>query len=476
MSPVSYFWPEEVMGKRLGPEIEEEGDRTRPYSEQFWSVVETLSMDKIKEIQWKRLEFLLKFAYENSLFYRKKWDEAGVKPSDIKGLEDLPKLPIITKADCAKDREENPPFGTIATTSPDMQLKFYQTSGTTGKPQIWTITRQEWENCMEISIRGVYANGVRKGWRGFYFFSFVPFPAFWGLWGSCEFLGCQNVPKGVLPMAPWLELMKSLAGLSPSFLAATPTGAIRQMEAARQMGIDPKGLKINLVIVSGEPGYGIPATNRLIREGWNAGIVDMPGSTEAFGPFMYSCPHLSSQEEPSDHLVSDYWIFEILDPKTLQPVEADSSGVRTGVSCVTALTKYGMPAIRFLLNDYLAVQEGIKCQCGRTLPIVLGGIKSRADDMMIIKGVNIYPAVIEECVRSVRGLYPEYRIKRTIEGAIIQVEPEKDVPRSEYDNLSKQLQIFLKNKTLVTFPIELLEPGTLPRVEVKTKRVVDEGS
>lgn len=471
MTKVKYYWPEAVTGKRVGVEIEEEGDKTKPYSEKFWSQIEILPYDKVKELQWKRLEFLLKFSYENSPFYREKWDGTKVKPSDIKSLEDLPKLPIITKADCTRDREENPPFGTIATSPGGTHLKYFQTSGTTGRPQAWTIPWQEWEDNMMVGIRALYAHGIRAGWRGFYAFGFPPFPAYWGMWDSSEMIGCQNIPKGALPTPVWLEIMKTLAGLAPSYLAATPTNVIRQMEACRELGINPSDLQIKVVIISGEPGYGIPATNKLIREGWNAETMDVPGSTETNGCFMYSCSYLSLQDTPSEHLASDCYIFEVLDPKTLEPVEKDALGVREGVSCVTSLVKIGMPAVRYLLNDYVTIKEGEICGCGRTLPIVIGGIQARADDMIIVKGVNIYPAIIEESVRSIQGLSPEYQIKKTVTGAKVLVEPLSEVEPKDYGKLAQALEDHIKKNTLVRMDIEILPPGTLPRMEAKTKRV-----
>jgi len=473
MGRVKYFWSEEFTGKRIGPDIPEEGDRTKPFSDKYWSEIEVLPHQRIKEIQWKRFEVLLKFVYENSPFYRRKWDEAKVKPSDIKSLEDIVKLPIITKQDCAKDREEHPPYGTIATSPPHTHQKCFQTSGTTGRPQFWTYTLEDIENNMVVSLRGLYDYGVRRGWRAFFGFGFVPFVGFWGMWGGLELYGCQCIPKGAIPTAAWLNIMKSLAGTSPhSLMCSTPTYAVRQLEAAKEMGINPHDLKIDLVAVSGEPGYGIPATHKLIKEGWNAGLMDFPGTTEAGGPIMNSCKYLADQGIFSEHLAEDYYIVETLDPETLEPVMADENGRRSGVSCITNVSKFGMPAIRLLINDHLTIIEGKKCGCGRTLAIVEGGIQARADDMLKVSGVKLYPALIEDAIRSIPELSPEYRIQRKEMELKVLVEPQPGIPKEDYEKLAVLLQAKIKEKALVTLGVEVLQPRSLPREEAKTKRII----
>ncbi len=470
---VKYIWTEEYVGKRLGPEIPEEEDRTRPYSEDFWSRVETLPLSRIKEIQLEKLQFLVKFSYENSPFYHKKWDEAKVRPSDIKKLEDVTKLPILRQRDFEKDQEASPPWGTALTSPARTHFQYYQTSGTMGKPRLWTDTKQDLENAIETTTRALYAEGIRPGWRGFYAFPFPPFMAFWQIFYASQALGCQNVPKGPLSTQAWLNLIKNLASDAPNFLASTPTYAIRQMEVAKEAGINPHDLRIKKIILAGEAGYGVPATNELLREGWGAEIHDQPGSTEHGGPIFFSCQYLSRPEELSDHLTADYWLVEVLKPEKLEPTEPDERGEKSGITCITALSRFGLPAIRMLLGDWVSIVEDVRCGCGRTLPIAKGAIKGRYDDVIIVKGINIYPSLLENSIRSVKGLSVEYRIKRTERGATILVEPEPDVLPSQYDKLAKILQEDIKSKTTVTLDIEMKEPGSLSRLEAKTKRVIE---
>ena len=164
---VKYLWNEEMVGERLGLDIAEEGDRSRAASDDIWCGVETVPLARLKEIQLERLKFLLSFSYERSRFYRELWDSKKVKPSDVKSLKDLAKLPVVTKYDFEKDQAAHPPFGVAPTSPPNQHLKYWQTSGTTARPRIWMDTRQDWENGMFLYTRSLYGHGVRPGWRGF---------------------------------------------------------------------------------------------------------------------------------------------------------------------------------------------------------------------------------------------------------------------------------------------------------------------
>ncbi|MDY6863550.1 MAG: hypothetical protein SV062_11270 [Thermodesulfobacteriota bacterium] len=476
MEKVKYIWTEEYVGKRLGPEIPEEGYRGSAFNDKFFSKIETLPIERIKEIQEEKLLFLVKYAYNNSAFYKKQWDEAKVKPSDIKSLSDVTKLPILKQKHFEKDQAEKPPFGTAPTRPANEQFQYYQTSGTTGKPRLWTDTKQDIENAIYATSRALYAQGIRPGWRAFFAFPFPPFMGFWHIFHTSGAFGCHNVPKGPLPTIAWLRLILNLAYDANNFLVSTPTYALRQLETANANGINPLDLKIKKIIVSGEAGYGIKATNKLLTEGFGAQIHDHPGSTEHGGPILYSCEYLARPEELSDHINADYWLVEVLDPETLEPVEPDSEGKKVGISCITALSRFGLPAIRMLLGDQLTVIENIKCGCGRTMPVVKGAIKGRADDVIIIKGVNIYPSLVENIIREIKELSPEYRIKRTEKGGgIILAEPIPEIPKDRYKEVGEILQKEIKEITTVTMEVEIKEPGSLPRLEAKTKRVVKEG-
>jgi phenylacetate-CoA ligase len=465
---VRYLWTDAMVGERVGPEIAEEGDRSRPCSDLHWCPVESLSLDRLKEIQFHRLKFLLSFTYERSRFYRELWDSKKVRPSDIKSLADLPKLPVVTKYDFEKDQAAHPPFGTAPTSAPNEHVKYWQTSGTTARPRIWLDTRQDWENGILLYTRSLYGHGVKPGWRGFFAFGFPPFIGFWLCFAATEAMGCQVVPKGTLPTAAWLQLMKNIAGTAPSFLCSTPTFAIRQMEAARELGIDPTTLGMNILSLAAEPGACVPATNRLLSQGWNAKIHDILGATETSGPILFTCQDQAAATPVSDHISIDYFIVELLDPDTLELVPSGSPGT----TCVTALGRYGMPAVRFLVGDHIHIAERPNCPCGRTLPLAVGGVAGRADDALFVKGIKLYPSLVETSVRSLPGLGVEYRLQKKNEQVSVLVEAEPRVPEKEYAELARRLQEDIRLKATVTLPVEVHPAGTFPRLETKTPRII----
>ncbi len=267
MSQIKFLWTEENVGKRVGVYPPEEGDRTKPYSEKYWSEIETLPLERIREIQWQRFLNLINFAYKNSPFYYRKWREAKVEPKDIKAWEDIQKIPIVTKYDFQRDQEETPPYGTAFTSPPHTQLKYWQTSGTTAKPRLWTETKEDWENGVFLYSRALYAQGAKPGWRAFVAFSYPPFIAFWLGHSTAEAMGCQVVPKGPMPTQAWLRLIENLAQTNQdSFIMGTPTHMIRHVEVAEREGIDLSKLNIKILSMAGEPGPTNTGNKRYMEE------------------------------------------------------------------------------------------------------------------------------------------------------------------------------------------------------------------
>lgn len=465
---IKFAWNEEYVGKRLLWYPSEEENRTKPYSEKIWSKVETLPSQRLMEIQWEKLRNVINLAYERAEFYRKKWDEAGVNPSSIKSWDDIPKIPIVTKEDFQKNQRDFSPFGNAFIIPPSYQMRFWQTTGTTDEPRIWCETKEDWENGSYNFMRCLYGMGIKPGWRAFIAFGYPPFMAFWHSHAGAEMLGCQVVPKGSLPTIPWLELTRRLGLTAPSFLACTPTYAFRMTEMAQEKGMDLKELGIKILLLAGEPGGSVPATKKYLEEIWGAKIHDVMGSTETGGPIMATCSEQANLMEPSPHFVSDHYLLEILDPTTLQKARDEE-----GISCVTSLSnRSGMPAIRFLIGDWVKTDHSTKCPCGRSFPLIVGGVKSRFDDMIIIKGVNIYPSLIENSVRAIEGLTVEYRIKLGGTTPVVMVESKLKSSQERYRKLAKALEENLIRKTSLRFEVQLKDPGELPREEVKSKRII----
>lgn len=459
---------------RHGIYPEEEGDRTVPFSDQYWSEVETLPQERIEEIRWARLQNLLRFVEEQSPFYRQHWQEAGIRASDVRSWADFRRLPVITKEDFQVDQEAFPPYGNACTSPPHTMLKHWQTSGTTGKPRFWCDSREDWDNGVWMQTRGLYAHGVRSGWRAFISFTYPPAIGFWICHEAAEALGCQVVPRGPMPTNAWLLYMKELAvSGAPTMVAGTPTSMVRMIEVAEAEGIDLRSLNVRILHMAGEPGPTIPATKKFLEEAWGAKAHDMLGTTETSGPLFYSCATQAEQAEMNVHFAHDQFIMELVDPKTLQPVPEGEQGV----TVVTSLSRFGKPAVRFMVGDVAALARE-RCGCGRTLPLIHKGAISRVDNLLMVKGVKFYPSMIENAVRAVDGLAAEYLIEVYRAGAVgvgakVMVEAREGIATTDYQQLARQLQADIKLKTMATLDVEVQPPGSLPREQAKSKRIVE---
>jgi phenylacetate-CoA ligase len=318
---------------------------------------------------------------------------------------------------------------------------------------------------MFLYARSLYAHGVRAGWRAFFGFSYPPFIGFWLAHYAAEMMGCQVVPKGPLPTEAWLRLMQRLApGSRRGLQCATPTFAQRQLDVAQTAGIDPAELGISVLSLAGEPGACVPSTKRALENRWGAGVHDIMGSTETSGPLLFTCAAQAALAEPSPHVNVDYFVTEVLDPQTREPV----GDGRPGVLCVTALSRFGMPAVRFLLNDYVTLSWEA-CDCGRSLPLARGGISARADDVVIVNGVNLYPALVQDVVHGIPELTSEYALVRRGRSAAVVVEARAASDASEV--LADRVRTALAHATTLTLDVEVVAAGTLPRGEMKSRRV-----
>jgi phenylacetate-CoA ligase len=463
---VRFGWSDELVGNRVAWYPAEEGIRVQPQSADMWSAVERLPRERLREIQLRRLTGLLHYVEAASAFYARRWRAAGVSARDVRSLEDLSAFPIVTKEDIDRDQREHPPYGTLPTVAPNRQMKLWQTSGTSATPRLWAETKEDWENGIFLYSRSLYGHGIRPGWRGFLAFGYPPFIGFWLAHYAAEAMGCQVVPRGTLPTSAWLSLMQRLAGSEPGFLCATPTYAQRQIDAAAESGIELGELRIRVLTLAGEPGACIPGTKTTLQTAWGAVVHDIMGATETSGPLLFTCEAQAAQERPSDHANVDYFLLEVLDPATHAPV----SDGEAGSLCVTALARTGMPAVRFLLDDRIQVSWD-QCACGRTLPLIKGGIRTRYDDMLVISGVNLYPALIEDVVHSTEGLGSEFLIVRGDGRPTVRVEARPEIMPSAYETLRRQVQDGIRAATTLTVAVDVVGAGSLPRSQTKSRRL-----
>jgi phenylacetate-CoA ligase len=372
----------------------------------------------------------------------------------------LASLPFTLKQELIEDQQANPPYGSNLTYSLDRYTRFCQTSATTtGTPMRWLDTPESWDWMIANWTRVYQAAGVGAGDRIFFAFSFGPFLGFWVGFEAAARVGCLAIPGGGMRSAARLRTIVETAA---TVLCCTPTYAIRLAEVAGEENIDLAAAKVRTLIVAGEPGGSVPATRRHISELWGgARVVDHHGMTEV-GPVSYGCP-----KRPGVlHVIDDSYIAEVIDPLTGQPA---LRGV-AGELVLTNLGRLGSPLLRYRTSDIVQAAPEDRCECGASGLALIGGILGRTDDMLVVRGVNVYPSAVENILRGFDAV-SEYRVQiqnhRTLPELSIQVEV-----RVHDSTLTHRLEAALTNAFALRIPVSMVPQGSLPRFEMKARRWV----
>jgi phenylacetate-CoA ligase len=352
------------------------------------ATVERLDRDTLAAVQGRRLTELLAAIYHRNAFYTRKLDDAGVNIGRLRFPEDLATLPFTTKSELNADQEANPPWGSALTEPLERYTRYCQTSSTTGRPLRWIDTSENWQwllDCWKAVYRGA---NVANGDRVFFPFSFGPFLGFWAGFEAGYQMGLHCIPAGGMSSQIRLALIESVGA---TVVCCTPTYALRLAEIAEhEHPLRPLAEStVRMLIVAGEPGGSIAATRERIERSWGARVIDHYGLTEV-GPVGFEC-----WESPGYlHVNESEYIVEVVDPITGRVV-ADGE---PGEIVITNLGRTASPVIRYRTGD-IVVRRLTPCACGRTWARLEGGILGRADDMVNIRGVNVYPVGIESVVR-----------------------------------------------------------------------------
>jgi len=433
----------------------------------YWnSILETLPPEQLRQLQLKKFRRIFKWAYEHSLFHRSLYDQAGGTPNDIRSFADIRRVPKVEKHMMRDIQGKAPfPYGDALCVPLEDVTEFRQTSGTTGQPVYQPDTWQDWEWWAECWATILWAQGYRPKDRVFIPFGYNVFVAFWAGHYGAEKVGCEVVPGGVLDTAA--RVMK-IQELSVTALMGTPTYMLGMAEVARnRLDIDPAGLTIEKITCAGEPGAGIPGTKDRIESAWGAKVYDHAGATE-IGAWSFEC-----QSQPYGmHINSAMFLVEIEDPETGELITEPG---RRGKMIITALDRIAQPCIRFDAKDVIEWADE-PCACGRTYPIIKGGVLGRVDDITKVKGVLLAPTAIEEVVRSVDSLSDEYEVvvnkKGDSDQICLKVELLPDA-QNQQQEINGQLTDQLRLKTNLRYDIEYFDFGALPRYDVKAKRFKD---
>lgn len=427
----------------------------------FWSKEETMPRSEIEKIQLERLQETVNRVYEKVLPYRKKMDEAGVLPSDIKSLKDLSKLPFITK----QDLRDNYPFGLLAVDKDELS-RVHASSGTTGKPTVVAYTKKDLETWTECVSRIACMGGASKKDMAQICFGYGMFTGALGLHYGLENIGATIVPSSTGNSEKQIMYMQDF---NTSLLVATPSYALRLAEVANEMGIDPKkDLNVKIGLVGSE--LLTDAMRDEMHKVWGEDmlVTSNYGMSELMGPGVSGeCEYLCGM-----HINEDFFIPEIINPATGEVLPEGEKGELV----ITCIKKEALPLIRYRTKDITRLFYD-KCKCGRTF-CRMENLSGRSDDMLKVRGVNVFPSQIEEVILSFDELGPHYEIIVEREGYSDKLSVRVELAKStdsfgELESLSNRVRGKIRTILGLDVKIILESPNTLQRFEGKAKRIRD---
>ena len=426
--------------------------------------LEHADRDTIVRAQMKRLADLVRQIQGRNAFYTRKLDAAGLRSGAFVPADDFVKLPLTTKSELVADQQASPPWGTMLTEPIERYTRYNQTSATTGSPLRWLDTNDSWQWMLECWKAVYRAAGVGPSDRILFPFSFGPFLGFWTAFEAACQIEAHCIPAGGMSSEARLALVEAL---SPTVVCCTPTYALRLAEvASTNGGGDLSRSSVRVLIVAGEPGGSISSTRDRIERAWGARVIDHHGLTEV-GPISFEC-----WEAPGFlHLNECEYICEVLEPDHDREVP---DGQR-GELVVTNLGRMASPLIRYRTGD-IVVRRIDRCVCGRTLARLEGGILARADDMVSVRGVNVYPSAVEAVVRRFDEV-AEYRATIVSHGSLreLSIEIELVPGAGGTAQIAGRMDAAFRETLGLTVPLRLVEPGALPRFEMKARRFVVQG-
>lgn len=421
---------------------------------------ECMPREEMRKLQSERLVKTVKRVYHNVPFYRAKMQQKGIEPGDIKGIEDLPKLPFTYK----QDLRDNYPYGLFATPLSEI-VRIHASSGTTGKKTVVGYTRNDLEKWSEVMARTLTSAGVTKE-------SVIQIAYGYGLFtgGLGAHYGAEKVGASVIPMSGGntklqLQIMKDFG---TTHLACTPSYALYMAEEMEEAGIKPSDLKLRAGVFGAEPWS--EAMRSEIERRLGIMAIDIYGLSEVMGPGVASeCPCKSGL-----HVQEDHFIPEIIDPETEEVLPPGSKGELV----FSTITKEGLPLLRYRTRD-LSSLDYSKCDCGRTL-VRMSKVTGRTDDMLIIRGVNVFPSQIESVLLEMGEAAPHYKIIVDRVGNLDVMEVWVEMTQALFsdevkriEDLEKSMKKKIEDTLGISIKVKLVEPKSIERSEGKAKRVID---
>jgi phenylacetate-CoA ligase len=426
----------------------------------IWSEYEKLNRKQYEELQLERLKRTVERVYENVPFYRKKFDEIGVKPHHIKNLKDIRLLPFTTK----DDLRENYPYG-LFTVPLSKIVRIHASSGTTGKPTVVGYTKHDMEVWTEVVARIVTAAGVREHDIAQIAFGYGLFTGAFGLHQGLERVGATVIPISSGNTEKQLMVMQDF---SATVLVCTPSYALYIDEVANELGIDKSRIKLRLGLFGAEAST--VEMRREIEKKWGLFATENYGLSEIIGPGVSG----ECEYREGLHINEDHFYPEIINPDTGEVLEEGE----TGELVLTTITKEGMPLIRYRTRDITSLIYE-PCKCGRT-NVRMTSVKGRTDDMLIIRGVNVFPSQIESVLMGIEGIGPHYQLVVTKKGYLDDLEVHVELVDgklleryAELEKLENKIKHRIFTVLGLNVKVKLVEPKTLERTTGKAKRVID---
>jgi phenylacetate-CoA ligase len=422
---------------------------------------ETMPREDLRALQLTRLQAIVERVYHLVPFYRRRLDEAGVKPGDIRTLDDLQRIPFTTK----QDIRDNYPFGMFAAPM-DQIVRIHASSGTTGKPTPVAYTQRDIDNWAELMARTLAAGGAHAGDIVHVAYGYGLFTGGLGAHYGAERLGAAVIPVSGGQTRRQIMLIQDFG---PTVLCCTPSFSLYLAEVGQEMGVDFAKTKLRVGIFGAEPWSDAMRTE--IEARLHLDALDIYGLSEILGPGVaIECV----EAKRGLHIFEDHFLPEIVNPVTLEPVAPGEIGELV----ITTITKEAFPLLRYRTRDITSLNYA-PCKCGRTIARI-GRLQGRSDDMLIIRGVNVFPSQIESVLMETPGVAPHYQLIVDREGSLDTLEVAVEVDEAVFSDEVKQMQALaqniqrkIKDYFTVSVKVKLVEPRTIPRSEGKAQRVID---
>lgn len=417
---------------------------------------ERMSVDELRALQLKRLRWTLEHAYANVPLYRRKFDEAGVRPEDLRELEDLRHFPHTTK----EDLRESYPFGMFAV--PQEQVsRIHASSGTTGRPTVVGYTREDIDIWAQVVARSIRASGGRPGHKVHVSYGYGLFTGGLGAHYGAEKLGCTVIPASGGQTAKQVQLIRDF---EPDIIMVTPSYMLTLLDEFENQGIDPRSTSLKVGIFGAEPW-----TQKMrleIEERFDIHAVDIYGLSEVMGP---GVANECVETKDGLHIWEDHFYPEVLDPLTHDVLPDGANGELV----FTTLTKQAMPVIRYRTRDLTTLRPGTARPMRR-----MDKVTGRSDDMIILRGVNVFPTQIEEIVLGLDGLAPHFQLVLTKEGRLdrmaVRIEATPDCTTDRRAALCKEITAKVKDKVGVSVTVDVVDPAQIERSVGKFRRIIDQ--